>query len=398
MRVGRISVALLIVGLSMPFGCSKKQPSATEKEQLAVKVDKWTLTRSELNQMVESLPDNQKSKFNTPEGKAELAGMMIEEELYYKDALAKQMLKDESLKKKIEEATRKIVINEYYLKYVAQKAQPSDEEMYAYYQAHPDRFTTQAVLRAQHIFSKDRNKLVDLKKRIEAGEKMTTLAHKFTEDELTRGDGGDLGYFNLGGYVRFVGYSKAWSNAVFDLEEGVVSDPIKFEKGYSIVRVNRKKPAELKSYEDVKNEIATLLSNNRIADVRKEVVAGLSKNHTVANYLQEELDRVQRTPEEMWNLAQSITDSQRRLSTYQQIVNKFPESSYASQALFMVGFVYAEELKDNYNAEQTFAKVVRDYPGTDVARSAQWMLENLGKPMPDFENLDELNKRISEQE
>ncbi|MBI4720131.1 MAG: peptidyl-prolyl cis-trans isomerase [Chitinivibrionia bacterium] len=397
MRVGRLFVALLVVGLALPFSCAKKQPSASEKEQLAAAVDSWKMTRSELNEIVENLPDNQKVKYNSQEGKAELAGMLIEEELYYKDALDKQMLKDEDIKKKVEDAARRIVINEYYAKYVTERAKPSDEEMYEYYQAHPERFTTQAVLRAQHIFSKDRKKLIDLKKRVEAGEKMTTLAHKFTEDELTRGDGGDLGYFNKGGYVRFIGYSKAWSDAVFDLEEGVLSDPIQFEKGYSIVRVNRKKPEELKSYEDVKGEISTLLVNNRITDVRKEVAAELSKSRKVTNYLREEIDRVQRSPEEMWNLAQTSTDSQRRLSMYQQIVDKYPESSYAPQALFMVGFVYAEELKDNYNAEQMFTKVVRDYPGTEIAKSAQWMLENLGKPMPDFENLDDLNKKISEQ-
>jgi EpsD family peptidyl-prolyl cis-trans isomerase len=399
MRAGHFIIALLVFGFALPFGCSKKQqPPASEREKLAARVDDWRLSRSELNGIVENLPDNQKAKYNTPEGKADLAGMLIEEELYYKDGMAKHMAKNEALQKRIEDATRKIVIDEYYKEYVENRAKPSDEEMYDYYQANPERFTTQAVLRAQHIFSKDKQKLVDLKKRIEAGEKMTTLAHKYSEDDLTRGDGGDLGYFNKGGYVRFIGYSKPWSDAVFNLEEGVVSDPIKFERGYSIVRVNRKKPAALKSYEDVKDEIATLLIKNRIADVRKEVVGELSKNFSVDNYLQEEIDRVQRTPEELWNLAQNSTDSNRRLSTYQQIVDKFPTSSYAPQALFMVGFVYAEELKDNYNAEETFRKVLRAYPDTDIAKSATWMLDNLGKPMPDFENLDDLNKKISEQE
>lgn len=396
MRHLRLFVVLLVAGVTVIAGCGQKKKVSTADDRLAVKVDDWSVGRTILNQMVDNLPENQRAKYSTPEGKAEYADMMIEEELYHQEGLKQGLQKEESVQKKIEDATRRIIIAEYFSRYVSPKSIPADEEMHDYYENHKDKFTTQAVLRAQHIFSKDREKLVRLKKRIEAGEKMTDLAHQYSEDELTKKDGGDLGYFNPGGYVRFIGYSKKWSDAVFALEQGVLSDPIEFEKGYSIVRVNRSKPATLKSYEDVKEEIKRTISGDRIAQVRKDVVAELSQGREVENFLQEELDKIQRTPEELWNLAQTSTDSHRRLTTYNEIVDKFPESTYAPQALFMVGFVYAEELKDQYNADQVFSRVVREYPGTDIAKSAKWMLENLGKPMPDFENLDDLNKKISE--
>ena len=51
----------------------------------------------------------------------------------------------------------------------------------------------------------------------------------------------------------------------------------------------------------------------------------------------------ERTPEELWNLAQNSTDSYQRIRYYEQIVEKFPDNKYAPEALFMIGF--AEELK-----------------------------------------------------
>ena len=83
--------------------------------------------------------------------------------------------------------------------------------------------------------------------------------------------------------------------------------------------------------------------------------------------------------------------------TCAELVEKYPKSDYAPQALFMVGFVYAEELKDQFMADRTFNRVINEYKDSDVAESAKWMLRNLGKPLPDFENLDELQKKLSEE-
>lgn len=399
MRIMRTAAVLLMVLMAITVvitGCGEKQKVETDDSNIVARVNDWTLTSTQLDNIIDKLPENQKTKYSTPEGRAEFVSLMIEEELYHQAGLERHLEDEAGVQKKIDDATRRIIISEYFARYVNERAIPTDEEMHDYYESHKDKFTTQAVLRAQHIFSKDRDKLVELKKRIENGEKMTTLAHKYSEDELTKKDGGDLGYFNPGGYVRFIGYSKKWSDAVFALEKGVVSDPIEFEKGYSIVRVNRTKPATLKPYEDVKDDIEQIISTQRIDQVRKDVVAELSQDNTVVNVLQRELDKIQRTPEELWNLAQTSTDSHRRLKVYNEIVEKFPESDYAPQALFMMGFVYAEELKDQYNADQVFSRVVKEYPGTDIAKSAKWMLQNMGKPMPDFEDLDDLNKKISE--
>jgi EpsD family peptidyl-prolyl cis-trans isomerase len=388
----------LICALMIVTGCSKdKDVSDDLSGELAAKVGDWTITRAELDAIIETLSDQQKTKFGTPEGKSELIDMMIEEEIYHQEALRQGLDKDDEVLDIVDKYERSVLVNQYFNRVIKPKAAPTDEEIHDNYEANQERYTTQPIVRAQHVFSTDRDKLVEFKKEIEAGEPMTTIAHKYSEDEATRADGGNLGYFNPGGYIRGIGYSKELSDAAFSMEKGVVSDPIKWDKGFSLLRVNEIRPAELRPYDEVHDELKELLTQQRIGDVRKSVFEEIKPQYTSTNFLADELMLTERTPEELWNLAQTSTDSYQRIRQYEQIVEKHPDSKYAAEALFMIGFVYAEELKNLPDADRALNRVINEYPNSEVSATAEWMLKNLDKPLPEFEDLDELNDKIEKE-
>jgi hypothetical protein len=64
--------------------------------------------------------------------------------------------------------------------------------------------------------------------------------------------------------------------------------------------------------------------------------------------------------------------------------------------MFMIGFVHAEELKDFVSADRTFNELIAKYPETEIAQTARWMIDNLEKPLPQFEDLDDLNRQIEQ--
>ncbi|UCH85011.1 MAG: peptidyl-prolyl cis-trans isomerase [Candidatus Latescibacterota bacterium] len=388
----------LIGAMLFVIGCSKDgDVSGDASDELAAEVEDWTLTRAELDEIVESLSDQQKAKFKTPEGKAELADLLIEEEIYHQEAIKEGFDKDKDVLEMLDKYKRSLLVNQYFDRVVKAKAAPTEQEIHDYYEANQDRYTKQPIVRAQHVFSTDREKLVKLKKEIDDGEPMTTIAHLHSEDEATRADGGNLGYFNPGGYIRGIGYSKELSDAAFSMQKGIVSDPIKWEKGYSLLRVNEIRPAELRPYDDVHDEIEALLTQQNLKDVKESVYAEVKKNYRATNHIAEEMMLTQRTPEELWNLAQTSTDSYQRIRHYEQIVEKYPDSNYAAEALFMIGFVYAEELKIIPDADRALNRVINEYPNSEIAATAEWMLQNLDKPLPEFEDLDDLSDKIKEQ-
>ncbi|MFQ5511282.1 MAG: peptidyl-prolyl cis-trans isomerase [Candidatus Krumholzibacteriia bacterium] len=400
MTSARISMIVLALTAAFIGGCSSQSEQAqggADEAELAAKVDAWTFTREELQEALDALPENKRREYDTPGGRAELTDKAIEQELYFREGLKLGLKEDEELREKIKNYERAMIINAYFERHLKPLAYPAEEELYEYYEAHHDRFTTLPIRRAQHIFSKDREKLVDFKKRIAAGEPMTTLAHKYSEDDLTRDFGGDLGYFNPGGYIRGIGYSDEISDVVFSLDKGVVSEPINWKKGYSLIRVTEIRPAVLKPFEDVREEIAGEFVLRKLDDTSAAVFTELKKNYDVTNYLENEFNLTQRTPEELWNLAQTSSDSYHRLRHYQEIVDKFPKSPHAPKAIFMIGFVNAEELKNTVDADRAFNRVINEYPESEVANSARWMLKNLNRPLPQFESLDELNEKISDE-
>jgi parvulin-like peptidyl-prolyl isomerase len=385
-----------LCALAVFGGCSKGDEGKEQGAKYAARVDDWTLTRIDLDKAIESLPEHQKQKYSTPEGRAELAERFIEEEVYYREAGKKGLRKDPKVRDMVEKYERAVMVGEYFEREIKVKAAPSDEKVRQYYEERKDKFTIQPIARAQHILMQDSLKLAKLMKRVEAGEKFTTLAHEFSEDQLTKPDGGNLGFFNPGGYIRNLGYAKEIGDAAFSIKVGEMRI-VKWEKGYSLVVLNELRPAEIRPFEEVQEEVKETLTRQELESVQKAAFAALRPQYKATNYISEEMMVTERTPEELWNLAQNSTDSHQRVRYYEQIVDKFPDNKYAPEALFMIGFVYAEELKSAPDADRAFNRVINEYPNAEVAKTAEWMLQNLDKPLPEFEDLRDLQQKIDSQ-
>ena len=395
----RILLPLLALSLVLAGGCSKKDEDAkvdAPEAPMAARIGDWSISKEFLEDFLRKMPESQRQKYDSPEGRAILADKLMQEELAYLEAQKLDLTQRENVAKQIQEATRAILVTEYLNEFVDSKARPSDEEIHDYYESHQDQYTELETLRAQHIFAKDKEKLDELKARIEeGGEKLTTLAQKYSEDQITKADGGDLGYFNPGGYIRGVGYSKEFTDAVMQMEPGKLY-VIKWEKGYSLVRINEKEPAKLRPFDEVREDIAKRLARDKIEVVRAQHFSEVQRKYDTRNFMRESYEKMQRGPEELFNYAQNSSDPLQRIEAFQQIIDKYPQDEYAPQAMFMIGFVYAEELQDLVRAEKTFSDLILTYPESQMAESAKWMKENLEKPLPKFEDLDDLNRQIEE--
>ncbi len=370
--------------------------SVVPEDELAASVgNSWKLTREEVQSYIDQLPPEQRAKFDNSMGRAEIANRFLADELMHQEALDLGLPETPWVQSQLKDAERRILMQAYFQDQIASDAKPTEEEIYEYYNNHQDVYSTLETSRAQHIFSKRKEKLDDLKKRVvDGGEAFTTLAHKFSEDEITRADGGDLGFFNPGGFIRSVGFSDEFHDILAGLPVGGVHGPFQWEKGWSLIRINERRPAELKPFDEVRDEIVNTLTNMRLEEVRDAKIAALKEKHEWRNVMEEIAFAVNRSPEELFNLAQTIEDPHQRITVFQKVVDDYPEDKYAPQAMFMIGFVYSEELKDRVNAQREFARVLDSYPESEIANTARWMLENMGMPIPDFDDLKDLDEKI----
>jgi peptidyl-prolyl cis-trans isomerase D len=117
----------------------------------------------------------------------------------------------------------------------------SDPEIQAYYMAHQEEFKIdQSANLGYVVFEKEpsemdeqqtKEKLLDIKKEIEEGEDFAELAQEFSDDNASAKDGGDLGWFGKG---KMIG---AFEEAAFALKPGQMSEPVKTEFGWHLIKV-----------------------------------------------------------------------------------------------------------------------------------------------------------------
>jgi peptidyl-prolyl cis-trans isomerase C len=389
---------IAIVG-AVVVSCSghKKEPSIKVKTGLAARVDDLKISEEEMLRLYEELPDNQKKEFRGREGQAKFVDRLIEQNLLYLAALDDNLDKTDKMKDQIRWATMNLLVAEYFNTKVADKIKISPEEVEAYYKANQKEFVQPPVMRAQYLFTTDSLKAVGWEKRLARGELFTKIATAESEDKSTAPAGGDVGYFNPGGYIKGVGQSEVFGKAVENLPVGKASGIIKFEKGFAIVKVTEKNPEKVQTLDEARSKIEERLRAQKTQDAYQEAVERLKKKYGAENYVRERLDKTTRTAEELWEMAQIESDPKSRIQYYRDIVNMYPDHKSAPEALFMIGFTYAEDVKDFVQARRTFDELKRKYPHSSMLESAQWMIDNMETSHPKVESLEGVQKQVEEE-
>ncbi|MBO1513413.1 peptidylprolyl isomerase [Metabacillus bambusae] len=90
-------------------------------------------------------------------------------------------------------------------------------------------------VKSSHILIKDEKTAKEVKEMLDKGEDFATLAGKYSTDPGSKDKGGDLGYFPKGIMIP------EFDKAVFSLDVNEISEPVKTEYGYHIIKVTDKK-------------------------------------------------------------------------------------------------------------------------------------------------------------
>ncbi|WP_088102686.1 peptidylprolyl isomerase [Halalkalibacter urbisdiaboli] len=119
----------------------------------------------------------------------------------------------------------------------------TEEQKQAYFEEHSDEFGEQ--VEASHILVEDEETANEVAEKINAGEDFATLAEEYSKDPGSAMSGGSLGFFGKGRMVA------EFEEAAFALEIGEVSEPVKSEHGYHIIKVTDRK----ETYEDFQEDV-----------------------------------------------------------------------------------------------------------------------------------------------
>lgn len=179
---------------------------------------------------------------------------------------------------------------EYLNKVIAGKVTVDEKELQDYYEKHKAGFTTPESVRASHILIKApktaseevqaeaRARIEDILERVKVGEDFAKLAGEYSEDPGSRKKGGDLGFFGRGTMVP------EFEKAAFALEPGQVSDIVRTNYGFHIIRFEEKKEPSVQPFAAVRDKLLQALTVEKKKKAVDAYVAGLVEKAKVEFY------------------------------------------------------------------------------------------------------------------
>lgn len=134
----------------------------------------------------------------------------------------------------------------------------TDEEIQTYFDENKDSFDKEEEVAASHILVDDEKTAKEVVKKIEQDEDFAELAKEYSTDTASKDNGGELGFFAKGDMV------KEFEEKAFGMENGDISEPVKTEYGYHIIKVTDKQEPKKAELEEVKEEIKDILLESKL--------------------------------------------------------------------------------------------------------------------------------------
>jgi peptidyl-prolyl cis-trans isomerase D len=288
-----------------------------------------------------------------------------------------------------------------------ESTQVSDDDLRAYYNAHIDQYKVENRAHVEHILFKTigktdaeiaeiRQKAEDVLKKAKSGANFEDLAKKYSEDDATKPKGGDLGWIVEKQTVP------EFEQAAFSVPKGSVSDLVKTQYGFHIIKVLDRETAHTKPFEEVRSTIVPILTDQKAAEQANNISTQMASAVRQSN--RQSLDDLARK----FNLKlgdtppASVTDAIGELGNspeLHQILFQLRPGELSQPLQIPQGFVILTP-KDIQPAHQGMLaevrnKVLADYQQEKSIELARTKAQELAKRVQSGESFDQAAKALS---
>jgi peptidyl-prolyl cis-trans isomerase C len=139
------------------------------------------------------------------------------------------------------------------------KAATTDDAMKKVYEDAAKQISGEQEIHARHILVETEDEAKAVKAELDKGADFAELAKKKSKDPGAS-DGGDLGFFTKDQMVP------EFSDAAFKLQPGQISDPVKSQFGWHVIKVEEKRNRKPPEFDQVKGQIETYVTRKAQAD------------------------------------------------------------------------------------------------------------------------------------
>ncbi len=189
--------------------------------------------------------------------KQNVLAFLIDMKIVAKAAEDKKIENNEEFKKRLAFARNRLLMDN--LLASEGKAATTDEAMKKVYEDASKQIAGEQEVHARHILVETEDEAKAVKAELDKGADFAELAKKKSKDPGAS-DGGDLGFFTKDQMVP------EFSAVAFALEPGKISNPVKSQFGWHIIKVEEKRNRKAPGFDQVKAQIETYVTRKAQAD------------------------------------------------------------------------------------------------------------------------------------
>ena len=249
-RAARSRASAFVLALGALGLLAALAATARADPKILAKVDGAAITEDDYNDALADIGPGLPEKLEGPEREKYVLDYLIDLRLVAKQALADKLDGTADFARRLAYYHDKLAM-EGLLTNVAKSATTEEAERKAYDEAAKAQ-PPEPEVHARHILLPTEEEAKAALARIKAGEDFAKIATELSKDPA--GDGGDLGWFTKDRMVP------EFADPAFKLEPGQVSDPVKSQFGWHIIKVEGKRMKTFPPFEQVKDQAARFVA------------------------------------------------------------------------------------------------------------------------------------------
>jgi len=181
---------------------------------------------------------------------------------------------EKEIRDQLESFKRQRLLSLVNKKEVNDKVTIEDTEVKTYYDENAKEFMSQEEILIWEIFLDDEKQAKSVLAKAKAGQNFERLAERYSKDKYYAKKKGKLGYKrkNSRGPV---------SKTAFEIGENQISGPVKYKKGWAVIKTGDLKPATVQNFETVKAKVKSKLRARKIRDRKQEWEEELKNRYSV---------------------------------------------------------------------------------------------------------------------
>ncbi|GLK68453.1 peptidylprolyl isomerase [Hansschlegelia plantiphila] len=229
-----------------PPAAAPQAAPAQDPSTVLATIDGAPITAGDVAVASEDLEQSMAS-MTEPQRKDYALNYLIDLKLAARAAEKDKLGETEAFKKRVAYLTDRALMEELLQREA--KSAVTDERLHKLYDETAKNIKPEEEVHARHILVRTEDEAKKVEDRLSKGEDFAKIANEVSIDPGSAKRGGDLGFFQRGQMVP------EFDDAAFKLEPGKVSEPVKTQFGYHVIKVDEKRTRPVPPFDQVRPQI-----------------------------------------------------------------------------------------------------------------------------------------------